>query len=41
MLWLGDLSSRYGMDVQAGSLSVPPRAEPGRVNVTLTLERRP
>ncbi|MEE4163500.1 MAG: type II secretion system protein GspM [Woeseiaceae bacterium] len=41
VLWLGDLSARYGMDVQAGSLSVPPRAEPGRVNVTLTLERRP
>lgn len=41
VLWLGDLSSRYGMDVQAGSLSVPPRAEPGRINATLTLERRP
>ncbi len=41
VLWLGDLSSRYGMDVQSGSLSVPPRAEPGRVNATLTLERQP
>ncbi len=41
VLWLGDLSSRYSMDVQAGSLSVPPRAEPGRVNATLTLERQP
>lgn len=41
VLWLGDLSSRYGMDVQAGSLSVPPRAEPGRINATLTLERQP
>ncbi len=40
VLWLGDLSSRYGMDVQAGSLSVPPRAEPGRINATLTLERQ-
>ena len=41
VLWLGDLSSRYAMDVQAGSLSVPPRAEPGRNNATLTLERQP
>ena len=40
VLWLGDLSTRYGMDVQAGSLSVPPRAEPGRINATLTLERQ-
>lgn len=40
VLWLGDLSRSYGMDVQAGSLSVPPRAEPGRVNATLTLEQR-
>ncbi len=39
VLWLGDLSARYGMDVQAGSLSVPPQAEPGRINATLTLER--
>ncbi len=40
VLWLGDLSRSYGMDVQAGSLSVPPRAEPGRVNATLTLEQQ-
>ena len=40
VLWLGDLSRSYRMDVQAGSLSVPPRAEPGRVNATLTLEQQ-
>jgi general secretion pathway protein M len=39
VLWLGDLSTRYGMDVQAGSLSVPAQADPGRINATLTLER--
>ncbi len=41
VLWLGDLSSRYGMNVQQGSLSVAPRAEPGRINATLTIERQP
>ncbi len=40
VLWLGDLSARYGMDVQAGSLTVAQRAEPGRINATLTLERQ-
>ena len=40
VLWLGDLSHHYRMDVQAGSLSVPPRAEPGRINATLTLEQQ-
>ena len=40
VLWLGDLSVRHGMDVQQASLSVAPRAEPGRINATLTLERR-
>lgn len=40
VLWLGDLSARHGMDVQQASLSVAPRAEPGRINATLTLERR-
>jgi type II secretory pathway component PulM len=39
VLWLGDLSNRYGMDVQAGTLSVPAQADPGRINATLTLER--
>ena len=39
VLWLGDLSSQYGMEVQAGSLSAPSVASPGRINATLTLER--
>ncbi len=41
VVWLGDLSSRYSMDVQAGSLSLASRSGPGRVNATLTLERAP
>lgn len=39
VVWLGDLSSQYGMEVQAGSLSTATPASPGRVNATLTLER--
>ena len=39
VLWLGDLSSQYGMEVQAGSLSAPSVDSPGRINATLTLER--
>ncbi len=39
VLWLGDLSSQYGMEVQAGSLSTSTAAGPGRVNASLTLER--
>ena len=39
ILWLGDLSSQYGMEVQAGSLSAPSVESPGRINATLTLER--
>jgi general secretion pathway protein M len=39
MLWLGDLSSNYAMDVQAGSFSATTRSAPGRVNASLTLER--
>ena len=39
VLWLGDLSSRYALDVQAGSLSVSSRAAPGRIDARLTLER--
>jgi general secretion pathway protein M len=39
ILWLGDLSTQYAMDVQAGRLSEAARAGPGRVNATLTLER--
>lgn len=39
VLWLGDLSQQYAMDVQAGSFSVGAQANPGRINATLTLER--
>lgn len=39
VLWLGDLSQQYAMDVQAGSFSIGGQANPGRVNATLTLER--
>lgn len=39
VLWLGDLSSQYGLDVQAGSLSTSSVAGPGRINASLTLER--
>ncbi len=39
VLWLGDLSTRYSMEVQAGSMSVAARAGPGRINASLTLER--
>ncbi|MCK5324873.1 MAG: type II secretion system protein M [Woeseiaceae bacterium] len=39
MLWLGDLSTQYGMEVQAGSLSTAARSGPGRINATLTIER--
>jgi general secretion pathway protein M len=39
VLWLGDLSHQYGMEVQAGSLSADASENPGRINATLTLER--
>ena len=39
VLWLGDLSTRYSMEVQAGSMSVASRAGRGRINASLTLER--
>lgn len=39
VLWLGDLSQQYAMDVQAGSFSIGAQASPGRINATLTLER--
>ena len=39
VLWLGDLSGRHDMHVQAGSLSAVSQAGPGRVNASLTLER--
>lgn len=39
VLWLGDLSSDYGMLVTSGSVSQSPQSAPGRVNATFTLER--
>ncbi len=39
VLWLGDLSRQYSMQVSSGSVSAASRAGPGRVNATLTLER--
>ncbi len=39
VVWLGDLSYQYGMEVQAGSLSAATTEAPGRINATLTLER--
>ena len=38
VLWLGDLSTRYGLQVQSGSFSNPRDSE-GHVNSTLALER--
>lgn len=39
VLWLGDLSSQYAMEVQSGSLSTAAQSTPGRINATLTIER--
>lgn len=39
VLWLGDLSRQYAMQVSSGSVSAAGSGEPGRVNATLTLER--
>ena len=39
ILWLGDLSTQYAMEVQAGRLSAAARTGPGRINASLTLER--
>ncbi|HEX6260332.1 MAG TPA: type II secretion system protein M [Woeseiaceae bacterium] len=39
VLWLGDLSSRYGLQVQSASFSAASRENDGRVNSTLSLER--
>ncbi len=38
VLWLGDLSNSYGLQVQSGNFSNPRDSE-GRVNSTVTLER--
>ena len=40
VLWLGDLSTQYAMEVQSGSLSTAAQASPGRINATLTIERK-
>lgn len=37
--WLGDLSNRYGMQVQSANFSVSAQSIPGRVNASLTIER--
>ena len=39
VLWLGDLSSSYGLQVQSGSFSAASEQNDGRVNSSLTLER--
>ena len=39
VVWLGDIYSGYGLSVQAGSMALPSRNEPGRINASLTLER--
>ena len=39
VLWLGDLSAQYAMQVQIGSFSAGSRVAPGRINASLTLER--
>jgi general secretion pathway protein M len=39
MLWLGDLSDNYGMQLQSGSFSSTSAENVGRVNSSLTLER--
>jgi general secretion pathway protein M len=39
VLWLGELSSQYAMQVQAGSFSTTPQIAAGRINATITLER--
>jgi len=39
VLWLGDLSRQYAMDVSSGSFSATSQSDVGRINATLTLER--
>jgi type II secretory pathway component PulM len=39
VLWLGDLGSRYALQVQSASFSAASTENDGRVNSTLTLER--
>lgn len=40
-LWLGEMSTNYSMEVQAGNLSIANVGGPGRINASLTLERSP
>jgi general secretion pathway protein M len=39
MLWLGDLSAQYALQVQSGSFTMSANDEPGRVNAQMTLGR--
>ena len=39
VLWLGDLSNQYSMNVTSGSMSANADVAPGRINATFTLER--
>jgi general secretion pathway protein M len=39
VVWLGDLGSRYKLQVISGSFSTPAQDSQGRVNASLTLER--
>jgi general secretion pathway protein M len=39
VLWLGDLSSQYAMQVTSASMSTSSQSTPGRINATFTLER--
>lgn len=39
VLWLGDLSSQYGLLVSSGSMTQSSQSGPGRINATFTLER--
>lgn len=39
MLWLGDLSGQYALQVQSGSFTKTSGTTPGRVNAQLTLGR--
>jgi general secretion pathway protein M len=41
VLWLGDLSAQYAMDVTSGTFSSANQTEVGRINATVTLERAP
>ena len=40
-LWLGEMATSHGMEVQSGSLSLATTGGPGRINAQLTLERAP